>query len=121
MGLTFCVPPVGPMLYELPSVPVILTWVEFVAVTVSMDELPAAMEAGEAERVTIGAVVEPVKLVPEQPAMSKKSKAPGNARKTVIGPGQEARNLIMVSPHAPVVGGMFVRLLPRAAISDAQF
>ena len=88
MGLTFCVPPVGPMLYEVPSVPVIVTWIVLVVVTVSTDELPAAIEAGEAERVTVGAEVEPVKLVPAQPATSKVSKAPANARGRVNGPGR---------------------------------
>ena len=38
----------------LPSVPVSVTCVEFVAVTVKMDELPDVIEAGLAVIVTVG-------------------------------------------------------------------
>ena len=38
----------------LPSVPVSVTCVEFVALTVKMDELPGATEAGLAVIVTVG-------------------------------------------------------------------
>jgi hypothetical protein len=53
-GLTEGVPPLGCRLYVLPSVPVTVTVVAFVAVTVSVDEAPEAMEVGVAEIVTVG-------------------------------------------------------------------
>jgi hypothetical protein len=53
-GLTACVPPVGCRGYELPSVPVTVTCVEFVAATVKMDEPPERMEAGLAAMLTVG-------------------------------------------------------------------
>jgi hypothetical protein len=38
----------------LPSLPVIVTWVAFVAATVRVDELPAVIEAGLAVIVIVG-------------------------------------------------------------------
>jgi hypothetical protein len=38
----------------LPSVPVTVTWVEFVAVTVKTDEFPAMIAVGFAIMVTVG-------------------------------------------------------------------
>ena len=77
IGLTACVPPFDCRVYVLPSDPVIVTCVAFVAVTVSMDELPAAIEVGLALMPTIGAVgVEPpLKAVP-QPVNSRHSERP---------------------------------------------
>jgi hypothetical protein len=40
--------------YELPSVPVTVTCVAFVAATVSVDELPGLIEVGLAVIVTVG-------------------------------------------------------------------
>jgi hypothetical protein len=54
VGLTACVPPFGCRLYELPSVPVTITWVALVAVTVKVDELPELIEGGLAVMVTVG-------------------------------------------------------------------
>jgi hypothetical protein len=54
-GLTICVPPVGSSVYVLPSDPVSVTAVEFVDVTVKVDEFPGAIEAGFATIVTVGA------------------------------------------------------------------
>jgi hypothetical protein len=54
VGLTACVPPVALKVYELLSVPVTVTPVAFVAVTVSVDELPALIEAGLAVILTVG-------------------------------------------------------------------
>ena len=45
-GLTACVPPAAPRLYVLPSEPLIVTCVAFVAVIVRIDELPAATDTG---------------------------------------------------------------------------
>jgi hypothetical protein len=52
-GLTACVPPVELSWYELPSDPLTVTAEAFVAVTVRVDEAPAAMEAGAATMVTV--------------------------------------------------------------------
>lgn len=54
LGLTACVPPVADKVYELLSVPVIVTWVALVAVTVRMDEAPALMALGFAMMLTVG-------------------------------------------------------------------
>jgi len=56
MGLTACVPPLGCRLYVLPSDPVTVTCVAFVAVTVRVDELPDAIEVGLTLIPTMGAV-----------------------------------------------------------------
>jgi hypothetical protein len=55
VGLTDCVPPVAAKVYELPSFPVTITDVAFVAVTVNVDELPDEIDAGLAAMVTVGA------------------------------------------------------------------
>ena len=54
VGLTACVPPFGCRVYELPSVPVTITWVALLAVTVKVDELPELIEGGLAVMVTVG-------------------------------------------------------------------
>jgi hypothetical protein len=59
VGLTTCVPPLDGKVYELPSVPVIVTWVAFVATTVRVDELPGEIEAGLAVMLTAGFATEP--------------------------------------------------------------
>jgi hypothetical protein len=59
LGLTFCVPPVAGKVYELPSVPVTVIPVAFVAVTVSIDELPAEIEVGFALMPTVGTIFAP--------------------------------------------------------------
>ena len=77
-GLTVCVPPFGCRVYELPSVPVTITWVAFTADTVKMDELPDAIEVGFAVMLTVGggfaptvkiALAEVVPPVPVAPAV----------------------------------------------------
>jgi hypothetical protein len=55
LGVTLCVPPVDCRVYELPSLPVTVTPVAFVAVTVNRDELPAVIDAGLAVMLTVGA------------------------------------------------------------------
>jgi hypothetical protein len=57
-GLTACVPPVAPIVYVLPSEPLRVTCVAFVATIVRIDELPAVIDAGFAAIVTVG-VAEP--------------------------------------------------------------
>lgn len=52
-GLTACVPPVELSWYELPSDPLTVTPEAFAAVTVSVDEPPAAMEVGVATMLTV--------------------------------------------------------------------
>ena len=56
MGLTACVPPFGCRAYVLPSVPVTVTWVALLAVTVNVEDPPAATDAGLATMVTVGAI-----------------------------------------------------------------
>src|ERR1700751_5744747 len=53
-GPTAWVPPLAPSVYELPSEPLIVTCVALVAVTVRIDELPAAIDVGFAVIVTAG-------------------------------------------------------------------
>ena len=53
VGLTDCVPPVAWSVYELPSVPVTVTAVAFVAVTVKIDADPAGIEVGLAAMLTV--------------------------------------------------------------------
>jgi hypothetical protein len=55
VGLTAWVPPAACRVYVLPSVPVTVTAVAFVAATVNVDELPEAIEVGLAEMLTVGA------------------------------------------------------------------
>jgi hypothetical protein len=63
VGLTDCVPPVAARLYELPSVPVIVTCVAFVATTVSVEDVPAVIVLGLALIVTVGVAAVPIVTV----------------------------------------------------------
>ena len=54
LGLTDVVPPPAARLYVLPSDPVTVTVVAFVAVTVSVEAVPAVIEVGEAVILTVG-------------------------------------------------------------------
>jgi len=56
--VTDCVPPDAWRGYEVPSDPVTVTCVAFVAVTVKMEALPEAMDVGFATMVTVAAGVE---------------------------------------------------------------
>jgi hypothetical protein len=62
-GLTTCVPPLIGRVYELPSVPVNVTCVAFVAVTVKTDGLPKTIDVGLAMMVTVGAGFEAAVMV----------------------------------------------------------
>ncbi len=55
LGLTDCVPPVVCSVYELPSLPLTVTPVALVALAVSKEELPGAIDVGFAEIDTLGA------------------------------------------------------------------
>jgi len=55
VGLTDCVPPLAPSVYDEPSLPLIVTCVALVATTFSEEEPPAAIEVGLALMVTVGA------------------------------------------------------------------
>jgi thiazole synthase ThiGH ThiG subunit len=48
------VPPVAPIVYVVPSEPLSVTCVAFLAVMVRMDELPAVIDAGFAAIATVG-------------------------------------------------------------------
>jgi len=76
VGLTDVVPPVAARLTFVP-VPVTVTVVAFVAVTVKVDEPPAAIEAGLAEMVTVGTGVVPMELLTPHPVKSRGSTRPG--------------------------------------------
>jgi hypothetical protein len=54
-GVTDWVPPFVARVYELPSLPVTVTWVASVAATVNVDEDSALMVAGLALMETVGA------------------------------------------------------------------
>jgi hypothetical protein len=54
-GVTDCVPPAAPSVYALPSLPLIVTWVALVATTFNDEEPPAAIDAGLAVMLTVGA------------------------------------------------------------------
>lgn len=55
VGLTDCAPPFEAKMYELPSLPLTVTAVALLAVTVSVEELPEVIEVGFAAILTIGA------------------------------------------------------------------
>jgi len=55
VGLTDTVPPVAPKVRLLPLVPLSVTWVAFVAVTVTTEEPPLAIVVGLAVIVTVAA------------------------------------------------------------------
>jgi hypothetical protein len=54
VGLTDCVPPLAGKAYVLPSVPVMVTSVAFVATTVKMDAFPEMIVEGFAKMLTVG-------------------------------------------------------------------
>ena len=55
VGLTTCDPPLALRVYELPSLPLIVTPVALVAVTVKVEDLPETIEVGLALSVTVAA------------------------------------------------------------------
>jgi len=54
VGFTVCVPPAAGRVYELPSEPLIVTVLAFVAATVSVADVPAATVVGFDVMVTVG-------------------------------------------------------------------
>jgi hypothetical protein len=58
VGVTDCVPPEAWRGYEVPSDPVTVTAVAFVAVTVKVEGFPDVMDVGFAMIVTVGAGLE---------------------------------------------------------------
>jgi hypothetical protein len=66
-GLTACVPPVEVSWYELPSDPLTVTVAALAAVTVRVDEAPAAIETGDATMLTVAGLTM-LTWVPPQPA-----------------------------------------------------
>ena len=83
VGLTACVPPLACRVYELPSLPATVTWVAFVAVTVNMDELPAAIEAGLAAIATVGGGDVATRLPLTHPVNNRGRKSPGIIKKRI--------------------------------------
>ena len=82
-GLTDVVPPAAARVTLVP-VPVTVTEVAFVAVTVKLDEPPAAIEAGLAEMVTVGAGVVPMELLTPHPVKSRGSTRPGIVQRGIL-------------------------------------
>lgn len=54
VGFTACTPPVVPRRYDVPSLPVIVNWVAFVAAIVRTEVYPLATVVGVAVIVTVG-------------------------------------------------------------------
>ena len=50
-------PPLACRVYVVPSVPVTVTWVALLAVTVRVEEFPTVIEVGLATMVTVGAAL----------------------------------------------------------------
>ena len=71
-GVTDWVPPAAPSVYELPSLPLIVTCVALLAATVKVDALPAAIDEGLAAMLTTGngltVTVAVAELIPPGPA-----------------------------------------------------
>jgi hypothetical protein len=55
VGLTTCVPPVDERVYELPSEPLTVTCVAFVACTVRVEDPPGAIDVGFEDMLVVGA------------------------------------------------------------------
>jgi hypothetical protein len=70
-GVTVCVPPEAGRVYELPSEPVIVTFVAFVAATVSVAVAPPATVAGLDEILTVGKGSVILPLTPPHPTAAK--------------------------------------------------
>jgi len=81
VGLTACVPPLGEREYELPSLPATVTLVALVAITVKVEELPAATDAGLAVMATVGAEDGLLVRPPTHPVNIEKTKRPGSMKK----------------------------------------
>jgi len=81
-GLTDCVPPASGSVYELPSEPVIVTFVAFAALTDSMEAAPEATEAGLAEMLTEGRASVILPLTPPHPTRKSADARPRNPRDT---------------------------------------
>jgi hypothetical protein len=79
-GLTVCVPPFGCRVYVLPSFPVTVTWVALLDVTVKVEELPAAIEAGLAEIATVGVPSAPLTFIDPHPLNSRDANRLGIAK-----------------------------------------
>jgi hypothetical protein len=83
VGLTACVPPAGCSVYEVPSLPATVTLVALVAVTVKVDELPAAIDVGLALMAIVGTGGVLLMLPPAHPVRSSGSKRPESTKGTI--------------------------------------
>ena len=81
-GFTASVPPVTAIVLLLPSEPVTVTVVAFVAATVSVDVPPAAIEVGFAVMVTVG-VSEPGPTEPQPVTSRSDDKVTANNERTL--------------------------------------
>lgn len=80
VGLTACVPPAACRVNEVPSLPATVTLVESVAVTVKVEELPAAIDVGLAVMATVGAGDVLLMLPLTHPVNSRVSKRPESTK-----------------------------------------
>jgi len=92
-GVTLSVPPVAAIVLLEPSDPVTVTLVAFVAVTVNVEEAPAAIDVGLAMIVTVGAV-DPGPTEP-QPASTRSNEKVAASGERIERKGRETRTLIM--------------------------
>ena len=79
----------------MPSDPVTVTVVAFVAATVNVEEAPAVIDVGLAVIVTVGAVVSPGPTEPH-PASTRSNEKVAASGERIERKGRETRTLIMV-------------------------
>lgn len=100
-GLTGMVPPCGCRLYTVPSDPLTVTCVAFVAVTVRVEELPGLIEAGVAVMPTSGDVR--LKWIPH-PVISKGRKEESAAKVNIWRSDRETFTFVTLISFLPFKG-----------------
>jgi hypothetical protein len=95
VGLTDTVPPVPGKVLFVPSAPVTVTLVAFVAVTVKVELDPAAIEAGFAVMLTVGSF-EPAWTEPHPVTNRKSEQVTAMTSERVAISGRRAHTFIMV-------------------------
>jgi hypothetical protein len=112
LGLTACVPPVAARVYELPSLPATVTEVAFAAVTVRVEDAPAAIDAGLAVMATVGAVFVGVLTFAEHPVNSSGKRRAGIVQKIDRQTEWRTRALIKVFSFQSLEGSTSTRRAP---------
>jgi hypothetical protein len=113
LGLTACVPPAAASVYELPSLPLIVTEVAFAAVTVRVEDAPAAIDAGLAVIATVGRVFVGVETLAPHPASSKDTRRTGAVKKRLRQTDWRTRALIKVFSFQSLEGSTQTREAPQ--------